>query len=285
MRDVAEGVRAARLFAVLMTIEGLAPIFAPIAGGYLDTHFGWRVVLWASAAMGAAALANSYFALGETLPKDQRIPLQPVITLKTYKRILLDRAFLLPVLGLSGMFFFLFAYISGGPYLYQKVFGLSSDLFGIVFGITGVSVMLGAIISSRLVKTRKVVDVALVGLVLVLCGTAAAAVAAHIFGLYGLIPCFMLTMFGLGIAEPTLISLTMASQKTALGFTAALMGCLHLSLASLSTPISGYLMPLGTGYWFIFLIASAALTLAITLAARADLRKGSVQETSGLAAV
>ena len=40
-----QGVAAAKLFALLMTIEGVAPIFAPALGGVIDTHYGWRAVM------------------------------------------------------------------------------------------------------------------------------------------------------------------------------------------------------------------------------------------------
>ncbi|MGA0617603.1 MFS transporter [Paracoccus sp. KR1-242] len=52
VRDVAEGVRAAQIFAMLMTIEGLAPILAPVAGGMIGGSFGWRGVLLALGLMG-----------------------------------------------------------------------------------------------------------------------------------------------------------------------------------------------------------------------------------------
>ena len=45
VRDVSEGVAATKLFALLMTIEGVAPIFAPALGGVIDTHYGWRAVM------------------------------------------------------------------------------------------------------------------------------------------------------------------------------------------------------------------------------------------------
>jgi drug resistance transporter, Bcr/CflA subfamily len=273
VRDVADGSRAARLFALLLTIEGLAPVFAPMAGGYLDAYFGWRVVLWTSAAMGLCALANSWIALPETLPEDRRIPLRPGVLWANYKRIATDRNFMLPTLALSGVFFFLFAYISGGAYLYQGVFGLTPDEFGLIFGITGGAVMTGAFVSGRLVRRHMVADIAVISVVLIIAGVCAAALASRAVGVYGLVPGFMLALFGLGMAETTLLALTMASQKTALGFTSALMGCMHLVLSSLSTPISGYLLPKSMGAWFMFLLASTLVTLALALAARANLRK------------
>ncbi|MDL2272229.1 multidrug effflux MFS transporter [Desulfovibrio sp. OttesenSCG-928-I05] len=268
VRDRAQGADAARLFAILLTIEGLAPIFAPIAGGYIDTLLGWRAVLWTSAVMAVLTFANSFISLPESLPASERIPLEPAVISSTYRRILRDRAFLLPCLALSATFFFLFAYIAGGAFLYQDVYKLTPDSFGLVFGITGGAVMLGAMASGRLVKTRKVSAIAILGILLIIAGTTVSFIASLTVGLYGIVPGFMIAMFGLGMAEPTLVSLTMASQSSALGFTAALMGSLHLMLSSLSTPLSGYLLPLGTTHWFIFLLLSALGALCIALAAR-----------------
>lgn len=268
VRDVADGLRAARLFAILLTLEGLAPIFAPIAGGYVDAHFGWRAVLLCSAIMGICAFINSFIHLPETLPKNGRIPLEPGVIWKHYRRIAADRAFLLPTLGLSGVFFFLFAYIGGGAYLYQDVYQLTPDQFGLVFGVTGCSVMLGAISSGRLAKSRSIPFAAITGVIFIIAGTAVAFVASLSLGLPGIIAGFIIALYGLGMAEPSFVSLTMGSQTSALGFTAALMGAAHLALSSLSTPISGFLLPRSVSAWFVFLLVAGLLTLALAFAVR-----------------
>ena len=201
VRDVADGTGAARLFAILMTIEGLAPIFAPIIGGYVDAWFGWRVVLLLSALMGAAALVNSFFFLPETLTEDKRLPLAPQAIAGTYKRILTDRGFLIPALALSSVFFYLFAYIGGGAYLYQDIYNLSPDRFGLIFGLTGIAVMLGALANGRLVKSVEVGRVAAGGVALIVTGTALALAASLTVGLPGLVAGFVVSMFGLGLGR------------------------------------------------------------------------------------
>lgn len=265
VRDVADGTGAARLFAILMTIEGLAPIFAPIVGGYVDAWFGWRMVLMLSALMGIVALANSFFFLPETLAPDRRLPLEPRVIAGTYKRIISDRAFLIPTLALSSVFFYLFAYIGGGAYLYQDIYKLSPDHFGLVFGLTGIAVMLGAMTNGRLVRSRPVNSVAVAGVLFIIAGTALAMISSLTIGMYGLVGGFVVAMFGLGMVEPALMALVMSSQKSALGFTAALMGSLHLMLSSLSTPISGVLLPRSLTGWFVFLLAAGGMSLWLTV--------------------
>ena len=105
-------------------------------------------------------------------------------------------------------------------------------------------------------------------------------------GFSGSITTLLVSRFVRGLAEPTLVSLTMGSQDRAMGFTAALMGCMHLVLSSLATPISGILLPLGAPYWFAFLPAAGGVTLGVTLAAKADVRLlARAKQLSGPAAV
>lgn len=103
VRDLAEGHRAAQLFALLMTIEGLAPVLAPTVGGFVDVHFGWRAVLLVLAGLSLVALVNSMLCLPETRPVERRIPLRPATVVATYRRIAADRAFLVPALALSAV--------------------------------------------------------------------------------------------------------------------------------------------------------------------------------------
>lgn len=113
VRDVSQGTTATQLFALLMTVEGIAPILAPALGGVIDNAFGWRAVMLALGLLGAAVLLNSWLNLAETLPVAKREPLHLLAAGRTYGAIAKDRRFLLPALAVAAVFFFLFAYIGG----------------------------------------------------------------------------------------------------------------------------------------------------------------------------
>ncbi|WP_110973082.1 multidrug effflux MFS transporter [Pseudomonas huaxiensis] len=267
VRDVAEGARAAQIFALLMTIEGLAPVIAPALGGFIGAHFGWRAIMLTLAGLGVLVLLNSAWVLKETLPQDKRMAWHPADFLRTYARIARDGAFLRPALALSAVFFFLFAYIGGAAFVYQTHFGLSVEAFGALFGATGVAILLGAITAGRLVARKGLARLAqwgaasmLVGAVIALLGTLAGA------GLWGIVAGLALAMFGLGVAEATLMSLVMSSQSRALGSTAALLGAMQLIISSSATPLSGIMAPLGAAHWAL-LLALAALLVAILVRA------------------
>lgn len=70
--DVCEGAELTRFFALLMMINGLAPIAAPVIGGQILLFTSWRGVFVALTAVGLVQLLAT-FIYKETLPQSQRI--------------------------------------------------------------------------------------------------------------------------------------------------------------------------------------------------------------------
>ncbi|RMQ46686.1 Bcr/CflA subfamily drug resistance transporter [Pseudomonas cichorii] len=265
VRDVSEGVTATRLFALLMTIEGVAPIIAPALGGFIDAHFGWRAVMLVLAFFGLAVFCNSWFSLPETLDAKAREPLSFGAACRTYRAIARDRSFLRPTLAVAVVFFFLFAYIGGATLVYQETYGLSAQSFGMLFGVTGVAILIGAMLAGKLVSRVGLSRLSLLG-VACMAGGAAIALASTLtgLGLPGIVLGMAVALFGLGIAESTLMSLVMSSQERALGSTAALLGAFQLSVSSSATPISALVLIHGPVAWTMLLTFSALLACLLT---------------------
>ncbi len=266
VRDVTSGVATTKLFALLMTIEGLTPVVAPAVGGYIESHFGWRAVMLFLAAMGILAWLNTLVQLPESLARHKRLSLEPKQILKTYVKIAKDANFLWPAMALSAVFFFLMSYISGAAFAYQSDYGLSPDTFGLVFGATGMAVLLGAVGTSRWVTIYGSAKLSIVGVSFILLGTSVAFLTALLgMGLWGVVLGMFLAMFGLGIAEATLMSNAMSSQETALGFTAALLGALQLVIPALATPLAGALAEKHTLAWLGFQALFSLVILWLTI--------------------
>lgn len=265
VRDVSEGATATKLFALLMTIEGVAPIFAPALGGFIDGHFGWRAVMLVLAGLGGVVLLNSWLSLPETLPASKREPLRLGAACRTYLAIARDGRFLRPTLAVSAVFFFLFAYIGGATLVYQKDYGLSAQGFGVLFGVTGIAILIGAMTAGKLVSRLGLSRLSMLGVMCMLAGALIALLATSTsLGLPVVVLGMAVALFGLGIAESTLMSLVMSSQARALGSTAALLGAFQLSLSSGATPISAMVLTYGPTAWTILLTLSALLACLLT---------------------
>lgn len=272
VRDVSQGVTATKLFALLMTIEGVAPIIAPALGGFIDAHYGWRAVMVLLAFFGLAVYWNSWTSLPETLDVKKREPLRLGTACRTYLTIVCDGSFLRPTLAVAAVFFFLFAYIGGATLVYQETYGLNAQSFGMLFGVTGIAILFGAMLASKLVSRIGLNRLSLIG-VTAMAGGAAITLfsAATGIGLPGIAFGMAVALFGLGIAEPTLMSLVMSSQERALGSTAALLGAIQLTVSSSATPISALVLEHGPVAWTVLLTASALLGCLLT---KISLRQG-----------
>lgn len=258
VRDVTQGVQAAKLFGLLMTIEGIAPIIAPALGGYIDVHFGWRAVMIVLAILGALVAVNSIVVLRETLPVQKREPLNISLAIKTYARIAQDMRFLQPTLALSSVFFFLFAYIGGATFVYQNDYGLPPAQFGTLFGASGIAILVGAVLAAKLVGNYGLARMAGAGTCCIVVGSVfACGAAASGLGLYWLVFGVAIALLGVGIAETTLMTLVMSSQTSALGSTAALLGAFQLGISACATPLTGLVSSHGAIAWSALLICCA----------------------------
>ncbi|MCP6060130.1 MFS transporter, partial [Klebsiella pneumoniae] len=60
-----------QFFALLMTVNGIAPVVSPVLGGYIASHFDWRMLFWVMAGAGLALLIASQLFIRESLTEKQ----------------------------------------------------------------------------------------------------------------------------------------------------------------------------------------------------------------------
>lgn len=264
VRDLTEGKEAAQLYALLNTIVALGPIVAPAIGGIVGAHYGWRGVMFALSFLGISVFLNTIFNLKESLAVNKRIELNLYAVSQSYIKILKNKVFIFNLLALSAVYFFLFSYIGGSSFVYQKNYGLSSEQFGLVFGLTSICLIMGASSSAYLVKKMAISRLAMIGAVIMMFGSSL-CIFMHTLdiGLIGIVSGIAFGLFGLGILEATLMAIAMDSQKTALGSSAALLGAFPMLLSSTATPLAGQLVELDALYWLMLLGSIGPLILVL----------------------
>lgn len=264
VRDVAEEQQAAQLYALLNSIVALGPIIAPAIGGLLGAHYGWQGIMLFLAGLGTLVLINSVFNIPETLQTHQRERIALKSIFLVYINILKQRFFLLQLLALSAVFFFLFAYIGGSSFIYQNNYGLSVEQFGLVFGLTSISLIIGASLSAYLVKKIPLSKLAYLGaFCMSIAGFVCLMAEFFSFGLLGIVSGIACALLGLGILEATIMALAMNSQAQHLGASAALLGAIPMVLASIATPIAGVLVEVHALYWVSLLALIGPLILVL----------------------
>ena len=267
VRDVSKGKLAAKIFAILITIGAITPILAPAIGGYIDQVFGWKAVFYLLFTLAILVLILSLFALPETLKDEKRVTINFKNIFVIYFNIIKNMNFLIPAFATCLMYMFVFGYIAGASYSYREIYNLDSKTFGLVFGATGSALLFGALLSTKLIKVLNMKQLSISGSSIIIFGSLVSFISSNIaiIGLDGIVIGFFISFFGLGLAEASLFSIAMSSQKTSLGSTAALLGSLQLLLPGTATLVAGYIVEINFIYWLIFLIILSVLAFFLTL--------------------
>jgi DHA1 family bicyclomycin/chloramphenicol resistance-like MFS transporter len=162
VRDLYTGARAGRELSVIAAVMALGPVLAPVAGGLLQTAFGWRSVFLALVIIGLAGIAAVIFLLPETLRQRTAERFSLLSMLQSFGVLLRHPAYL-AYLGLGSFSFAgLIVWITSASFVLQDLYGLSPFRFGVLFALGAVGYMAGSTFSARMV-TRLGLD-AMVGL-------------------------------------------------------------------------------------------------------------------------
>ncbi len=151
VRDLFRGAAAARVFALLMAVMGVAPVFAPLVGGQALAITSWRGIFILLAAIGIPLLLATLLWLPETLPPERRHGGGLVVTLRTFRRLLGDRSFMPPAATFSLACAAMFAYIAGASFVLEDVYGVSPQTFSVVFAVNSAGLIAASQLGGRLV--------------------------------------------------------------------------------------------------------------------------------------
>lgn len=150
VRDLYRGADAQKLMSHVATIFTVAPVLAPVVGGWLEVWFGWRAVFIFLIAFSLLVALGAWRALPETLPKRKRQRLQPAYLARSYVKAMSTPPFLLSSLAIGFCNAGFFIYIMSAPRFLMVHLGLEETDFLWLFGPIAFGMMLGAYISGRL---------------------------------------------------------------------------------------------------------------------------------------
>jgi len=237
-RDVCEGAELTRFFAVLMMVNGLAPILAPIVGGQILLFAPWRAtfVLLTLIGLGLAAATLAY---SETLPKEARSN-NVADSLKKFPALLKNRYFLGHCLVQCFVFGAFFCYLAGSSFIFQNIYEVSAQAYSLIFGAIGLGLLLTGVLPARLAGRvpdvrllQYAVIVPLFGSILLLVGFyCSAPLLVIVFLLF-------VTVVPLSVMGAASFSLALSRQGRNAGSASALIGCSSMLLGACMMPVVG----------------------------------------------
>ncbi len=242
VRDTSDATTAARSFATLMLVSGVAPIAAPVLGGQLLRVTSWRGVFVALAVYGTLAGLAVLLFVRESLPATRRRAGSAAATLASFRVLLGDRRVVACVLAAGLLFAAMFAYISGSTFVLQDLYGLSPQGFSGVFGANSVAIVASVQVAGRLAGSGRVRPERLlaIGLVTAMTGTGVLLASALLdVGLAGILSGLVVTVIGVGLVLPSATTLTLADHPEHAGSASALLGTAQFLIGAGVAPLVG----------------------------------------------
>ncbi|WP_131742759.1 multidrug effflux MFS transporter [Actinomadura roseirufa] len=264
VQDLYDGVAAAKFFSLLMLVNGLAPILAPVLGGQLLRLMPWPGVFAVLAGTGVALFFGALLGLKETLPPGRRETGGARATLATFRALATDRTFVAYGTAVALAFGAMFTYISGSPFVLQDIYDLSPQAFSVVFGVNSLGIVAVGQLSGRLAGRVPLARLLGAGLATVAVGGVGllAAVLGGV-GLAGVLPALFLVTAGQGLIMPNATALSMSGRPARVaGSASALLGLVQFAVGGAAAPLAGVA---GSG---------TAVPMALTIAALSVLAVG-----------
>jgi DHA1 family bicyclomycin/chloramphenicol resistance-like MFS transporter len=241
VRDSFKVEESAKVFSTLTLILGVSPILAPTVGSYMISAYGWHSVFWLQAVAGMLLLLAVVFLLSETKGADPSISLHPNYIIPTFWKIFRNPQFFTYAVAGSLISGAIYAYVSGSPLVFMKIYKASEKEYGWIFGLLAGSLILSSQLNNLVLKkfkSEQIVKNALriqliFGLILV------TASSLNWLNLSNTIVLLMLFFSCQGFSFPNVMALSLAPFKKEAGSASALMGALQMGIGALAAAMVG----------------------------------------------
>ncbi|HOW15667.1 multidrug effflux MFS transporter [Methanosarcina sp.] len=149
-KDIFSGQERERILAYIAIIMALAPMIAPVLGGWVLADFSWPWIFVIQAVMGFIGILG-VLRFPETLSQISDVPLSRMM--HSYGRLLLNPSYIIMVLVMSVSLFPLYTFIAGSSAVYVNEFGLSEQKYSYFFAFNALALMVGSFSCLRLTRS------------------------------------------------------------------------------------------------------------------------------------
>ncbi|MBQ1855527.1 MAG: multidrug effflux MFS transporter [Anaerovibrio sp.] len=237
-RDMCKGAELTKFFSILMMVNGLAPILAPVLGGQILAFGSWRHVFMVLAIIGLI-MAGATVIFKESLPVERRLK-NINRTLLTFPILMRNKYFMGHCFVQMFEFAAFFTYIGCSSFVLQGIYEVSPQVYSYIFGGIGASLLFTGGIPSKL--AGRVRDEIMLKYSLCI----QAVMSALLIGAFFLnapfaviVALLLFAVAPLSVVGAASFSLALSSQGRNAGSASAMLGCASMILGAVMMPIVG----------------------------------------------
>ncbi len=262
IQDLFNTNEAARALSMMMMVQGIGPVAAPVMGGYIYSFFGWKAVFVFLTLFGICCLLATLKYIPETL--DTPRPINPKQILGNFTQVLSNRSFLTPLLSGSMALATIFIFISASPFVFMVLHKVSKEHYTWIFGICAGGMLIAAQINTMLLKRFSPLSILRVTLIFLII-MSALLVAVTTTG--KLIPFIIVLFFCIATvpitgANSTAIAMSACGKNA--GTASSLVGVTQYIIAGFISALVGWIHN-GTAYPMTMTMCMAAVLAFIIL--------------------
>lgn len=259
VRDFFSPKDGAKVFARLMLILSVSPLFAPTIGSLLIVQWGWHSVFIVLAGIVVVIAALVIFVLPEGHGGDVTQPLHVVPISKTFFAIARHRQFFAYSVAGGLSFSGLFAYVAGAPAIFLSRFHVGERQFGLIFAFLSVGMIGGGQVNNWLTKKHsgQMIFRASIYMQLVIAGLFFALVSMDQCGLASHLVILFTYLLCVGLTYPNAAAIALEPFEKNAGSASALLGMLQMSIGAIVSAIFAAVpLPVSISVSLLFLITS-----------------------------
>lgn len=247
--DKYSGRELAKMLALIGAINGVAPVAAPMGGGFLAGSVGWTGIFWCLFVLGIILLLGSIH-FEESLPVEDRKEKSWRSVFRSFIDVLRNSSYVCYTLQFGFAQGVLFANIASAPFIMQQHCGFSPLMFSICFGINAIFIVISAASAIKFRRQEQALHYGSTRMVVVSALLLVALVLDCNFWIYELLLIGLLSMLGLTFTASN--TLTMDCEHNNAGMASALLGALEFAFGGIVSPLVGlgYIM-VSTGIIFL----------------------------------
>ena len=233
--DLFKGREMTQFFALLMAVNGLAPILSPIVGSLLLQFTNWRGIFIALFLIGVV-LIFTLFKFHESLTTDKRINLPLSKVYSTMNTVIKNKNFVILVFIQGFSLAAMFGYIAASPFILQNYYNLSPFLYSLCFGLNGFAIVVGSKMSSNFSEIN---SIRLGSSLMLIISCYLAIILTFRLSIIFVEVGFFLLLLGLGFILPSVSSLAMNMERRYAGSASAILGFVPFFLGGVVSPLVG----------------------------------------------
>ncbi|BGE81696.1 major facilitator superfamily permease [Staphylococcus petrasii] len=264
--DMYNGNELTKFLALLMLVNGVAPVLAPALGGLILSVAVWRMVFVILTIFGVLMVMGSLFKVPESLAVEHRDSSGIGVIFRNFKSLFSTPRFVLPMLIQGVTFIMLFSYISASPFLVQKIYGVSALHFSWMFAGIGITLIISSQLAGKLVDyvhpqklLRAMTFIQIIGVVIV-----ALTLINHWHFAMLVIGFIVLVAPVTGVATLG-FSIAMEERTTGSGSASSLLGLLQSLLGGIVTPLVNLKGEYNSTPYIIIICITAVILIVLQL--------------------